>query len=174
MGCEGGCPLGSRGLGGRAGAPPLQLLLSSPRHPLSSRSPAASRSARRWVSSAPQPPDREERRREGREQHRHTHTHTRSRLPSHTRKPHPSAPAPPLIGFAGSAPGERELRIGHSRCRATKTPGPAPRRARRLPPLPPPPHPPPFTHQRRGSREGIPGASRGSPGQGCEFANRSE
>lgn len=78
----------------------------------SASSPAASRSARLRVRSAAEPPDGEGRR-GGRRGGRGTDTH-----PSHS-SPTPFSPAPPPIGFAGSAPGELELPIGHSRCRAT-------------------------------------------------------
>lgn len=59
--------------------------------------------------------------------------HARALRPPHALKPR-LLPAPPPIGFAGSVPGDRELPIGRSRCRATERPGPAPRRACRLPP----------------------------------------
>lgn len=125
-----------------------------------------SRSARRWVWSAPQRPDREER---GGRGGGGTDTHAPSPSPAHPQAP-PRAPGPASVCFAGSAPGERQLPIGLSRCRAIKTPGPAPQRARRLPFLPPPPHPTRRLHPLgRWSRQGIPVASRGAPGQSASL-----
>lgn len=60
--------------------------------------------------------------------------HARSLRPPHALKPRLLL-VPPSIGSASSVPGEHELPIGSSRCRATEPPGPTPRRAGRL--LPP-------------------------------------
>lgn len=73
--------------------------------------------------------------------------HARALRPPHALKPR-LLPAPPPIGFAGSVPGDRELPIGRSRCRATERPGPA--RPRPTACLPPP-------SPGGGSREGTAG-----------------